>query len=300
MSLRKISLTPGCACVLVPLMSATTANTLADRFAWMIEWLCKAMAAEAHKRRVEGPLAIALWNRLRRYGRAVRRALCELAGGKAARSAGAAAARGAGTACRFASAGRAVAVQLVPQAAAGDGDGAGGYVDRADAAAGDDCPGGGGAAGGPHPAPDVLDGRDRAGRVFAAAAATTPARALGGGAPLTPALPLKGGGRTVPARWRGGSHASTHVLGGATRARQPRGAPPPDYRARRRCDWISGGVVSGLVRPFRYDLATTGPPRRLACVAMPAPRRKAASPADFWRPSATIHNELKLADPLRP
>jgi hypothetical protein len=30
-------------------MSATVSNSLADRFAWMIEWFCKLMGAEAYQ-----------------------------------------------------------------------------------------------------------------------------------------------------------------------------------------------------------------------------------------------------------
>jgi hypothetical protein len=58
--------------------------------------------------------------------------------------------------------------------------------------------------------------------------------------------------------------------------------------------------VRGSARLFRYDLELNCVPPRPACVAMPARRRMAASPTHFWRPTATIHNELKSADSIRP
>jgi hypothetical protein len=49
-------------------MYGTAENTLADRFAWLIDGLCKAVGVEAHKRRVEAALAWATWNRVRLLG----------------------------------------------------------------------------------------------------------------------------------------------------------------------------------------------------------------------------------------
>jgi hypothetical protein len=41
-------------------------NTLANRFAWMMGWFCKKMAAEGHARRVDGPVVVAAWGRFGR------------------------------------------------------------------------------------------------------------------------------------------------------------------------------------------------------------------------------------------
>ena len=49
-------------------MSDVIENTLVSRFAWMMEWLSKMMAAEAHARRVDGPVTVAAWARFQRLG----------------------------------------------------------------------------------------------------------------------------------------------------------------------------------------------------------------------------------------
>src|SRR5271165_5592572 len=43
-------------------------NTLVNRFAWMMEWFYKMMAAEAHARRVDISVTVAAWGRFRRLG----------------------------------------------------------------------------------------------------------------------------------------------------------------------------------------------------------------------------------------
>ena len=48
--------------------AAVLSNTLADRFAWLIEGLCKVVGAQAYKRGVEAALAWAVWNRVRVLG----------------------------------------------------------------------------------------------------------------------------------------------------------------------------------------------------------------------------------------
>jgi len=45
-------------------MSGIAAHTLADRFAWFFDGLCKAIGVNAHKRGVEAALAWAIWNRV--------------------------------------------------------------------------------------------------------------------------------------------------------------------------------------------------------------------------------------------
>jgi hypothetical protein len=49
-------------------MYGIAAHTLADRFAWLIEGLCKAIGSDAHRRRMEAALAWAVWNRVRLLG----------------------------------------------------------------------------------------------------------------------------------------------------------------------------------------------------------------------------------------
>ena len=49
-------------------MFATATNTLADRFAWLIDGLCKAIGGDAHSRRMDAALAWAIWNRVRLLG----------------------------------------------------------------------------------------------------------------------------------------------------------------------------------------------------------------------------------------
>jgi hypothetical protein len=46
----------------------TTSPSLADRFTWLIDGLCRVIGAEAHKRRMEAALAWAIWNRVRMLG----------------------------------------------------------------------------------------------------------------------------------------------------------------------------------------------------------------------------------------
>jgi hypothetical protein len=46
----------------------TTTPSLADRFTWLFDGLCKAIGADAHKRRMEAALAWAIWNRVRLLG----------------------------------------------------------------------------------------------------------------------------------------------------------------------------------------------------------------------------------------
>ena len=49
-------------------MHGIAAHTLADRFAWLFDGLCKAIGVDAHKRRMEAALAWAIWNRVRALG----------------------------------------------------------------------------------------------------------------------------------------------------------------------------------------------------------------------------------------
>jgi hypothetical protein len=63
---KALHLSPDCVPVVFMYWDAT--NTLADRFAWLIDGLCKAIGADAHKRRMEGALAWAIWNRVRVLG----------------------------------------------------------------------------------------------------------------------------------------------------------------------------------------------------------------------------------------
>ncbi len=48
--------------------AATLSNTLASRFGWLFEGLCKVIGVEAHKRGMEAALAWAVWNRVRLLG----------------------------------------------------------------------------------------------------------------------------------------------------------------------------------------------------------------------------------------
>jgi hypothetical protein len=48
---------------------STPKNTLRERFAWMVEWARKMMGAEAHKRRLDGPIPVAAFKRIGRLGR---------------------------------------------------------------------------------------------------------------------------------------------------------------------------------------------------------------------------------------
>jgi hypothetical protein len=47
---------------------STPKNTLRERFAWMVEWARKMMGAEAHRRRLDGPIPIAAFKRMGRLG----------------------------------------------------------------------------------------------------------------------------------------------------------------------------------------------------------------------------------------
>jgi hypothetical protein len=49
-------------------MSGIAAHTLADRFAWLIDGLCKAIGGGAHRRALEAALAWAIWARMQRFG----------------------------------------------------------------------------------------------------------------------------------------------------------------------------------------------------------------------------------------
>src|SRR5215472_13290041 len=62
--MRSFSLTSQHACVLVPFMSATVSNTLADRFAWWIECLFKALALHGHRRKIDPLLVLAIRHRM--------------------------------------------------------------------------------------------------------------------------------------------------------------------------------------------------------------------------------------------
>jgi hypothetical protein len=46
----------------------TPTASLTDRFAWLIDGLCKAIGVDAHKRRMEAALAWAIWIRVRLLG----------------------------------------------------------------------------------------------------------------------------------------------------------------------------------------------------------------------------------------
>ena len=59
----------------------TTIPSLADRFTWLIDGLCKVIGAEAHKRRMEAALAWAIWNRVQAARGAADRARGAGAGG---------------------------------------------------------------------------------------------------------------------------------------------------------------------------------------------------------------------------
>ncbi len=49
-------------------MYGAAVHSLADRFTWLIDGLCKVIGADAHKRRMEGALAWAIWSRVRLLG----------------------------------------------------------------------------------------------------------------------------------------------------------------------------------------------------------------------------------------
>ena len=49
-------------------MSGIAAHTLADRFAWLIDGLCKAIGGGARRRTMEAALAWAIWARMQRFG----------------------------------------------------------------------------------------------------------------------------------------------------------------------------------------------------------------------------------------
>ena len=49
-------------------MHGAAAHSLADRFAWLFDGLCRAIGADAHRRRMEAALAWAVWNRVRLLG----------------------------------------------------------------------------------------------------------------------------------------------------------------------------------------------------------------------------------------
>ncbi len=49
-------------------MHGIAAHTLAGRFAWFFDELCKAVGVDAQKRRMEAALAWAVWNRVRLLG----------------------------------------------------------------------------------------------------------------------------------------------------------------------------------------------------------------------------------------
>ena len=62
------SLTGGGIPVLVMFMHGIAAQTLADRFAWLFDGLCRAVGADARRQRMEAALAWAIWNRVRLLG----------------------------------------------------------------------------------------------------------------------------------------------------------------------------------------------------------------------------------------
>ena len=49
-------------------MHFTAANSLADRFTWLFDGLCKVIGVNAQKQRMEAALAWAIWNRVRVLG----------------------------------------------------------------------------------------------------------------------------------------------------------------------------------------------------------------------------------------
>ena len=49
-------------------MHGVAAQTLADRFAWLFDGLCRAIGADARRQRMEAALAWAIWNRVRMLG----------------------------------------------------------------------------------------------------------------------------------------------------------------------------------------------------------------------------------------
>jgi hypothetical protein len=49
-------------------MAGIAANALTDRFAWLIDGLCKVIGTDAHKRRMEAARVLAIWNRVRLLG----------------------------------------------------------------------------------------------------------------------------------------------------------------------------------------------------------------------------------------
>ena len=70
-------------------MFANPSSSLTDRFAWLLDGLCKVIGAEAHQRRMEAALAWAVWNRVRLLGeRLIAIAARARAGSDAGRAAG--------------------------------------------------------------------------------------------------------------------------------------------------------------------------------------------------------------------
>jgi len=65
---EKIHLHSRSRCVLVTFMGFTAANSLADRFTWLFDGLCKAIGVDAQRQRLEAALAWAIWNRVRMLG----------------------------------------------------------------------------------------------------------------------------------------------------------------------------------------------------------------------------------------
>src|SRR5271165_4112276 len=67
--LAKITLALPARWAYIPGMDEILENTLANRFAWMMEWFCKKIAPEAFMPRADGPVAVAAWARFGLLGR---------------------------------------------------------------------------------------------------------------------------------------------------------------------------------------------------------------------------------------
>jgi hypothetical protein len=151
----------------------TIAAALTDRFAWMIQCLRTSIAAEGHRRRMDGPLVVAIWTRVNKLGQRFAALVAKLRAGTLRPP------RPRGT--RAPGPGEPCVPGLLPRGF--------GWMDRlmSDSApaatgvldgpaaerAGDGGAGGGGAAGAMHPAPAVPSARAEAAAISDAAVAGT-------------------------------------------------------------------------------------------------------------------------------
>ena len=247
-------------------MYGAAVHSLADRFTWLIDGLCKVIGADAHKRRMEGALAWAIWSRVRLLGE---RLIALAARVRAGRIPGSVpptltlSLKGEGTAAgrRTTRAARAAAGVWVGHAGAARDLAVRGGACFSAARSGDGGAGGAGAAGRAHPAAVVPSvGGECAG-------VSAPVRSCNGCGGIGGTACGGGAAGAVAVGWATGpaGDAARHAAAFAVPANSAGGyaATTAASSAARRIvlEWARVGVVlNGMeadARPYCYDIATT-------------------------------------------